>query len=398
MLAGLALVPGVGTAKSSSSKDGSVHSARGALKGECVADNTTDCWNALAVSLARQGRLEEARQALEAAFQADPRLKVLRGNLELLYGNLAKQAYDSALGLPAERSPVDLALLPELPHRTDKVAQASTERARESRHALAPAAPVPEATAPVALAPRVPVPKSKAVDASSRASASSPDTAPAASRAAHDTLPGAALARAAAVPVPSIPVAHPMAHRNDPKTVVPKPSAEAANPVPPLRKDSTIVAAEVPVARVSEGHQAPAAKPKAPVAPSIPVAPLAKAATRKPSQVREEVRKALESWAAHWSAKDADGYLSSYAPDFVPSNGAERSAWESQRRERISAPASIDVSLESVRIEPQDSGRVATQFLQLYRTEAVKLRSRKRMVWERCGETWKIVAEGEAKQ
>ena len=53
--------------------------------------------------------------------------------------------------------------------------------------------------------------------------------------------------------------------------------------------------------------------------------------------------------------------------------------------------------MESLKVEPEEEGRQAVSFLQTYKTEAVKLRSRKRLVLERIGGNWMIVAEGEAK-
>lgn len=370
--------------------------AGSALKSECK-DGSVECWNSLAVSLARQGRLEEARQALEEAFQADARLNTLRGNLEKLYGNLASQAYDSALGLPQEKkNPVDLALLPE-----------ATVRPRPERTAQAvPAKPTP---APVreAVAPKPSKPTHPAVVAA----VSTPVSVPAAPVVAapvevKPVVPAAVVAKpqpskpapvSAPVPVSTpVPVAKPVEApvppvRSETSSVmprIPKPLLLASA----VRKDSAKAIVAVPAKPV------PVAKPQSrPIEPAARVAvPQAKPTVRQPLP-KDAVRKALEAWAAHWSSKDVDGYLSWYAPDFKPASGAERAAWETLRRERITAPASIDVKLEAVRLESDDSGRVVSHFLQLYKTDKAQLRSRKRLVWARVDTAWKIVSEGEAK-
>ena len=57
-------------------------------------------------------------------------------------------------------------------------------------------------------------------------------------------------------------------------------------------------------------------------------------ATNKTGDDRQNVAAFVDSWVKTWSAKDVDKYLSAYAPEFRPSNGLSRSAWEKQRRHR----------------------------------------------------------------
>jgi tetratricopeptide (TPR) repeat protein len=360
MLCGLALLPLALSAKPEPKKEKSppkpVAKSKASLKGECKDENTVECWNALAVSLARQGRLEDARLALERAFQADPQLVALRGNLEKLYGNLARQAYDSALGFSQEKGIVDLALLPE-------------SSRKPVRDRLASSVAVPHQPAPVIAAPVV-------------------------------QAPVAATARVASVPAPTIPVPAVMpATASKPRAAAPTTPApsviESVASVSKIPKPLPLVASAA-VRKDSIKQAVPAAKVPVPVVAAVPRVPVARLLV-KPAKVKEEVRKSLDAWGAHWAAKDVEGYLSWYAPEFLPANGAQRSAWETLRRERISAPASIEVTLESVRIEPDDSGRVVSQFIQSYRTESVRLRSRKRLLWKRIDDAWKIVSEGEAK-
>lgn len=372
--------------------------ASASLKGECPGDTAVECWNGLAVRLAREGKLEDARQAIELAFQADPRLMALRGNLEKVYANLARQAYDSALGLSEAKPQVDLAALPRPAARgkADRLAQASPKPAKQPLPAKASSA-VPDSHAEPSAAPSPP----PVATPPTPAQAVAPAVPPVAVRKEVPAVPKPAPAEAKAVkaPLPPAPVA------------VPTPSIPKPAPLVAVRKDSAS-----PVRPASSAEIPPRVLPRPrPVAVAVDTAKPAKpsssrsrkdsvrsarAEVRKrpdPAADRQAVRKALDSWAAHWSSKDVEGYLSWYAPSFVPANGSDRAAWESQRRERLTAPASIEVKIESLHLESVDSGRVASQFLQSYRTEAVKLRSRKRLLWERVGAEWKIVSEGEAK-
>src|SRR5690348_6683876 len=63
-----------------------------------------------------------------------------------------------------------------------------------------------------------------------------------------------------------------------------------------------------------------------------------------------EVLKALNGWAQAWSKKDADGYLAHYAPTFDPPGRQSRADWEKERRQRIEAPKSISVSVDSPKV------------------------------------------------
>lgn len=362
-----------------------------ALKGECVGDTGVDCWNAAAMRLAQQGKLEEARQAIEMAFKADPRLAALRGNLEKVYAGLARQAYDSALGLASGKEGVDLAGLPKVARpKADRLASAAPEKpVRPSRKAEPkPAAVEPPksraADSAVAPRPAVPAAKDSALQAPKpEAVRPVPPPGPV-RRAGADSLPRA-------VAIPSIPRPVPFPARKD--SAAPRPVEVAGLPPRVMARPRP-----QPLDSVVPRPTAPSRKePKEVRRDTARAVPAASARRPDPARSRAEVRKALEAWAGRWSAKDAEGYLSCYAPSFQPQNGAERAAWEAQRRERIAAPASIDVTFEALRVESADSGRVETQFLQHYRTDAVKLRSRKRLLWEKVGEAWKIVSEGEVK-
>src|SRR2546427_2398119 len=63
-----------------------------------------------------------------------------------------------------------------------------------------------------------------------------------------------------------------------------------------------------------------------------------------------EVLKAVNGWAEAWSKKDANAYLSYYAGDFKTPGGEARPAWEKTRRERIAAPKSIEVKVDSPKV------------------------------------------------
>jgi len=78
---------------------------------------------------------------------------------------------------------------------------------------------------------------------------------------------------------------------------------------------------------------------------------VAEKAPQKPAaDPNAEVLKAVNDWAEAWSKKDANAYLSYYAVDFKTPGGEARPAWEKTRRERIAAPKSIEVKVDSPKV------------------------------------------------
>src|SRR5690242_20941315 len=91
-----------------------------------------------------------------------------------------------------------------------------------------------------------------------------------------------------------------------------------------------------------------------------------------PASDPAEVVKALNGWAQAWSRKDADGYLAYYAADFDPPGRESRAAWEKTRRERIEAPKSIAVSIDSPKVTMRGNDRAVVSFRQNYRSDRLK--------------------------
>src|SRR6266404_8530342 len=89
-------------------------------------------------------------------------------------------------------------------------------------------------------------------------------------------------------------------------------------------------------------------KPKEPAKPPVVVAE--KAPEKPAADSNAEVLKAVNGWAEAWSKKDANAYLSYYAGDFKTPGGEARPAWEKTRRERIAAPKSIEVEVDSPKV------------------------------------------------
>ncbi|NWG38908.1 MAG: tetratricopeptide repeat protein [Hydrogenophilaceae bacterium] len=111
-----------------------------------------------------------------------------------------------------------------------------------------------------------------------------------------------------------------------------------------------------------------------------------------PASDKDDVIMAIQSWAKAWSAKDVDGYLGHYAPDFSPSS-MSRSEWASQRRERILAPKNISVSANDIQIVKSTGNRATVRFKQAYESDRMKSTSGKTMELGLIDGKWLILRE-----
>lgn len=105
-----------------------------------------------------------------------------------------------------------------------------------------------------------------------------------------------------------------------------------------------------------------------------------------------DVLKRAEGWAAAWSAKDVDGYLAAYTPDYAP-QGMSRKAWEKQRQARIGKPKAIEVALSDVSVSMQDDSHATVAFTQSYRSDAYRDVVQKTLSMVKEGDNWLIADE-----
>lgn len=149
--------------------------------------------------------------------------------------------------------------------------------------------------------------------------------------------------------------------------IAPAAPAAAQRPLPP------------PVAAVTT--PAPAPTPSAP------------AAAADASIDTVGVNATLLAWAKAWSAKDANGYLAQYAPDFAPEGGLSRASWEQQRRDRISRPSRIAVRALNPEILRVGADRVRVNFVQDYQSDSFSDQVNKALELRVTDSGWKIVRE-----
>ncbi|SFF24531.1 Flp pilus assembly protein TadD, contains TPR repeats [Fontimonas thermophila] len=138
----------------------------------------------------------------------------------------------------------------------------------------------------------------------------------------------------------------------------------------------------------------PAAPAAAPVASAGPVPQVAEPAEPTlDADTRAALQRALDAWAQAWSQQDLDAYFAAYSEQFVPEGGLSRSTWQAQRRERISQPKQIRVTVTDPQFKATGPGRASVVFRQSYASDTFSDTVTKTLDFERTADGWKIVRE-----
>jgi tetratricopeptide (TPR) repeat protein len=142
-----------------------------------------------------------------------------------------------------------------------------------------------------------------------------------------------------------------------------------------------------------ESAAAPAAPSKPAPAATSPATPAPVPASGPGKVDNEAVLATVQAWAKAWSSKDADAYLSYYAPSFQVPGGDSRSAWEATRRERITRPKKIEVTVGSPKVSFDASGRAIVRFRQGYKSDTLDTAGAKTLTLGKNGTRWLILQE-----
>jgi len=171
----------------------------------------------------------------------------------------------------------------------------------------------------------------------------------------------------------------------------PPPPVAITTPVAP---PAPVVVATAPPARATEPPPAP--PPAAPAARPAPAAVPAAPATEAPRQVAvsdAQVIAAVDDWLAAWSRQDARAYLGFYARNFRVPGGLTRRAWETERTQRVTRPASIRVTRANLSVRMEGENRASVRFRQTYRAPGFNATTMKTLEMVREGNRWLILEE-----
>ena len=114
---------------------------------------------------------------------------------------------------------------------------------------------------------------------------------------------------------------------------------------------------------------------------------------REPASGDEAVLQTVIAWANAWSQRKVETYLAFYAQDFKTPKGEGRAQWEASRRERLLGAKSIAVAVESPKVVKKDDDNATVSFRQSYRSDTLKVNSRKTLVMVRQQGRWVIREE-----
>jgi len=117
-----------------------------------------------------------------------------------------------------------------------------------------------------------------------------------------------------------------------------------------------------------------------------------KASTSTPQLVREAVAH-TNAWANAWAQQDVDGYLNSYTKDYRPSAKLSHNGWIAQRKDRLTKPTFIKVSLTNVKTTIVDSNTAKVTFKQSYQSNTYKDSTQKQLTLTRTNGQWRILKE-----
>ena len=101
----------------------------------------------------------------------------------------------------------------------------------------------------------------------------------------------------------------------------------------------------------------------------------------------------VRAWARAWSQRQVDEYLAFYSASFEPAGGLMRSEWREQRRDRLTRPRLIVVSLGQIDLRLTEEIRAEVAFVQTYRSNLYADKVDKILVLEREQSGWKIASE-----
>ncbi len=176
------------------------------------------------------------------------------------------------------------------------------------------------------------------------------------------------------------------------KPVVNAPTAAAAVPTPVATKPIATIPAAAPAPVTVAKPASAAAATSPPATPPATAAPTQNAKPVDATPPNREVESMVKAWATAWSSKDVKGYLGSYGKEFSPPGSQSRSAWEQDRRTKITSKSKIEVKIDHLAVSV-NGDRAVARFRQDYKAGALAVSSRKTLELTKKGERWQIVKE-----
>lgn len=298
-----------------------------------------EAYNNLGVLNASLNQNEEAKRWLSLAMQRQPTLWTVHQNLQSLTADISRRAYARALQseLPLKDAAPKLTLLATTSMSHVQIASA-INKAND--------------TAVLAKAPYgAQLPASPLEHAPTQVSTSKNSNAPL-------KTPAKSLTTSSATPAVQ------------PEPVKPHPTVQPAQSV---RPDTSPTASETDGLADRETG-------------------IAKAGKELNEALQQELQKSVQAWAKAWSSQNMQLYFSAYSPEYKQSKSNSRAAWEAEREARIVDRQFVRVEVSNISFE-KSGNKVIARFTQLYESDSIKSKQRKRLDFIRLAGDWKITRE-----
>lgn len=160
-------------------------------------------------------------------------------------------------------------------------------------------------------------------------------------------------------------------------------------------------------------HTAAASKPQASAAPApapkevtpapLPQSTSASSETKSAKAPEKPVTRAddqtalilttVGNWAQAWSSQDVSAYLRYYATGFETPDGMSRADWEKQRRDRLTRPKFIKVSVSEAVVSVSGEKSASVRFKQRYQSDTIDSSGYKTLTLTKSASSWLIVKE-----
>lgn len=352
-------------------------------------------YNNLAAIKARHGELKEAQALLEQALRSNPIYATVYENLSAIYVEMARDSYGKALHLETPQQPIALRELTEPKPAIATIQTAAV--AGEKTHTPAVSSIASADTAPVLTPPVTtsePAPTSNNTAAPAATPVNQPEVA-SEEEATADLPPPPANAETSTEVTPdeTIPVTTPEKTPVTEQASVPPTETPQAPPAANT-KTPELVPNVAPV--LAGPEKAPGLEPESTPAETAVKQPdsskLVAAASLPAGINKDELITTLQGWAAAWSGKAVNLYLSFYTDNYAPA-GMTHEQWQVQRDSRLQAPKWIQVTLSDFQVEAIKDDEARVRLIQQYKADNYQDKTRKELRLQHTPDGWRIVEE-----
>jgi len=108
---------------------------------------------------------------------------------------------------------------------------------------------------------------------------------------------------------------------------------------------------------------------------------------------RQALRGVITAWASAWQSQFVDDYLASYHPAFAPAGFTSKAVWASERRQRLSEPEWIRITLDGFEIINAAEDQATVAFWLHYARPGYADRTLKEVRLRQTGQDWLIEQE-----